>query len=322
MKILYLSPRDDIAHILDNLAEPTTIYLAKGTYRAKIWIKADGVKIIGAGRETTKITYDDAAKKPHADGREYNTFRTYTLCVTGSDCVLENLTVENSNAHPEKVGQCVALSVNANNFVAKNVDLKSTQDTLFTSPFPDDLVVRYSGLTDDPAYYDGFIPKEQLCLEGSAVQIYKNCRIYGSVDFIFGCAEAYFDNCRLISVADARNSGYVAAPAHSLKQDRGYTFLNCSFESDGAPEGAIYLARPWRDFGKCDFIDCSLGSHISPLLFNKWNDTYRDKTCRFSYCGLTSDAPLEPVAWSKELNARQRQEILSRYALLEKQLKV
>lgn len=322
MKILHLSPSDDIAHILDNLDEPATIYLAEGTYRAKLWVKADNVKIIGAGRETTIITFDDAAKNLHADGREYNTFRTYTLCFTGSGCSIENLTVENSNAHPEVVGQCVALSVNAKDFAAKNADLRSTQDTLFTSPFPDDLVIRYSGLTDDPTYYDGFIPKKQLCLEGNAVQIYKNCRIYGSVDFIFGCAEAYFDGCELISVADARNSGYVAAPAHSLKQERGYTFINCKFSGGGAKDGTVYLARPWRDFGKCDFIDCELGGHISPLLFDKWNDTYRDKTCRFSYSGLKSSSPLSPVPWSKELKDEERKAVLDRYELVAKRLKV
>ena len=38
------------------------------------------------------------------------------------------------------MGQCVALSVNAKRFYAENVELKSTQDTLFMAPFPDDLV--------------------------------------------------------------------------------------------------------------------------------------------------------------------------------------
>ncbi len=313
MKNIYIKPSDDISHILNNLDEEATIYLAEGVYRAKIWIKADGVKLVGAGRETTKITFDDYARKPHADGGEYNTFRTYTLCVTGKNCFVENLTIENSNAHPEKVGQCVALSVNSPSFIARNVDLVSTQDTLFTSPFPDDLVVRYSGLTDDPAYYDGFIPREQLYMQGGAVQIFENCRIYGSVDFIFGCAEAYFDNCKLISVGDARNTGYVAAPAHSLKQDRGYVFLNCSFESQGAKDGSIYLARPWRDFGKCDFIDCSLGKHISPLLFDKWNDTFRDKTCRFAYSGLKTSLPLSPVPWSREISEEEKCRITARF---------
>ena len=318
MNFLKLSVGDDLQYILDNLTEPTTIYLAEGEFNQKIWIKSDDVTLIGAGRETTKITYADYAKKPHSDGREYNTFRTYTVCVTGERCAIENLTIENSNTDPKTVGQCVALSVNAHTFRAERVNLISTQDTLFTSPFPDDLVIRYSGLTDDPTYYDGFIPKKQLYLEGNAVHIFKDCEIYGSVDYIFGCAEAYFDNCKLISLADNRNLGFVAAPAHSLKQERGYTFLNCKFLSGGAPEASVYLARPWRDFGKCDFINCTLGSHISPLLFDKWNDTYRDKTCRMAYYNLKFDFAPAPVPWCRELTEGEARKILDRYAEVSK----
>ena len=166
MKTIKVTPNDDLQRILDSITCPTTIYMTSGTYRQKLWVKCDGVKIVGEDRETTRIVWDDYAKKPHPDGREYNTFRTYTLCITGEGVTLENLTVENSNTAPEKVGQCVALSVNAKRFHAANVKLVSTQDTLYTAPFPDDLVIRYSGLTDDATYYDGFIPKEQLYMEG------------------------------------------------------------------------------------------------------------------------------------------------------------
>ena len=110
------------------------------------------------------ITYDDYAKKIHADGKEYVTFRTYTMCVTGERVRLENLTIENSNTDPATKGQCVALSVNASNFYAKNINLKSTQDTLFLYPFPDDLVVRYRD----------FIPQNQLYTEGHALHIFED----------------------------------------------------------------------------------------------------------------------------------------------------
>ena len=313
MDILHLTPDDDIQKILDSLSHPATIYLADGEYNAKLWIKSDNVKIIGQNRETTVIKWDDFARKNHADGREYNTFRTYTLCVTGNGCSLENLTVLNSNTDARKAGQCVALSVNAPLFYAKDIDLKSEQDTLFTAPFPDDLVIRYAGLTDDPTYYDGFIPKKQLYMEGGSVQIYQNCRIYGNVDFIFGCAEAYFDRCALISVADSREHGFVAAPAHSLKQKRGYSFIDCDFVCGGAAEGSVYLARPWRDFGKCDFVNCTLGAHIHPALYDKWNDTYRDKTARFEHGNLTGEKPIAPAIWGRQLTEGEQDEIRRDY---------
>jgi len=312
MREITVSPDDDLQNILYSVASPTTIYMKSGTYRQKLIIPCDDVKIIGENRETTRIEYGDFAKKAHKDGREYNTFRTFTVCVTGERVVMSDLTICNTNTEPEKVGQCVALSVNAKAFYGERLNLVSTQDTLFTAPFPDDLVIRYSGLTNDPTYYDGFIPNEQLYMEGVSLQFYKDCNIYGNVDFIFGGAEAYFENCNLISVAEKRVNGYVAAPCHSLKQETGYVFLNCRFKADGAGKGTVYLARPWRDFGKCEFINCALDEHINPVLFDKWNDTYRDKTARFGYYNL-SGIPLAPAPWCKELNSAHAQHIINRY---------
>jgi pectinesterase len=288
--------------------------LEEGIYRQKLVIKNNNLVIIGKDRENTRICWDDYAKKTNLDGREFNTFRTFTVCVIGENVTFNNFTIENTNTHPEIVGQCVALSVNAKNFYAKDMTLKSTQDTLFTAPFPDDLVIRYSGLTDDPTYYDGFIPKEQLCLEGNAVQVYDGCDIYGTVDYVFGCAEAYFKKCRFISLGDVRHTAYVAAPAHSLKQSEGYAFVDCDFISGGAEKGSVYLARPWRDFGKCDFVNCRLGEHITPALFDKWNDTYRDKTARFGYYNLTGECSPAPVAWGKQLTDERAQQVIKNCA--------
>ena len=317
MTEIIVSPNEDLQNILDNCPDNTTIYVKNGVYNQKLVVRGNGIKIIGESRETTVITYSDYARKRHADGGEYNTFRTFTVCVTGENVVIENITIENANDKPEKVGQCVALSVNAKSFRAENVDLKSMQDTLFTAPFPDDLVVRYSGLTDDPAYYDGFIPRNQLYMEGNSLQVYKNCRIYGTVDFVFGGAEAYFIDCELISLHENRGIGFVAAPSHSLRQETGYVFFNCAFLSGGAEDNSVHLARPWRDFGKCEFINCTLGKHIKPELFDKWNDTYRDKTARFAYCGL-SGTEIAPAPWSKRLSDTRVNDIINRITTLNK----
>ena len=177
MKTLYLNPSDDIQDAVNRLEEPALVYLEKGVYRAKTEITADNITIIGKGKDTV-LTNGDYARKIHADGREYNTFRTYTLCITGDNVTLKNLTVVNSNTAPQDVGQCVALSVHGNMFRADGVNLVSTQDTLFLSPFPDDLTVRYAD----------FLPKRQLYREGSSLHVFTNCRIAGNVDFIFGCA--------------------------------------------------------------------------------------------------------------------------------------
>lgn len=301
MKELHLTPADDLRNILEGLEGPATIYLAEGIYRTKLEIKNNDIKLIGARRETTVITWDDYARKIHADGKEYNTFRTYTVCVSGENVKIENLTVENSNDDPSTQGQCVALSVNAKKFHGKRLRLKSMQDTLFLAPFPDDLVVRYRG----------FIPDDRLYMDGTSLHLFEDCEISGTVDFIFGGAEAYFKNCRIVSRAEKRKIGFVAAPCHHLVQDKGFYFVDCEFVNGGAGENEVHLARPWRDFGKCAFVNCDLGNHIKSELFDKWNDTERDKTARFYYYGLKSENPLKPVSWSKELSKERATEIIN-----------
>ena len=117
-------------------------------------------------------------------------------------------------------GQEVALSVYGDDFEMDRCLLRSTQDTLFLGPLPADLIERY----------DGFLPDE-LRQNRLLRQRFTNCRIEGSVDFIFGCGEALFENCEIVSVFDGRDHGYVAAPAHALEQREGFTFRRCDFWS-------------------------------------------------------------------------------------------
>lgn len=327
MQIIRVKPTENLQSILSNLSEPTHILLEKGVFYEKIVVPPLCVKLSGSGRETTIISNADYAKKRHADGKEFNTFRTFTVCVTGEKCVIENLTVENTCPSPEKNGQCVALAVHAKEFYGKNLSLKSTQDTLFCAPFPDDLVARYSGLVPEPnsgeIYYDGFIPRDRLYIEGGSVQIFEDCDICGNVDFIFGGAEAYFKNCRLYSLADVRGNGFVAAPSHSLENERGFSFLDCAFKNGGAEKGSVYLARPWRDYGKCNFINCTLEEHVNGELFDKWNDTYRDKTARFGYFGLESasgeDYEKSAVNWASKLTKPQADDIINNFNMRKKE---
>ncbi len=301
MTHLYLNTCDNLSEKINQATKGTVIHLSEGVYRQKTLITVSDVTIVGEGNKTS-IEWDDYAKKIMDDGLECNTFRTYTLCITGNNVTLKNLRVINTNTDPKEVGQCVALSVNADNFYAENVTLVSTQDTLFISPFPDDLIVRYRG----------FIPHNQLYCEGEYSSAFKNCDIYGTVDYIFGCGNATFLNCNIITTKDSRGTGYVCAPAHSLKQSYGFVFYKCAFINGGAQTASQYLARPWRDFGKCTFISCSVQSHISPILFDFWAGTERFNTARFLYYDLNLDFDATPVSWCRVLSPAEAQEIVEK----------
>ncbi|MBR4445661.1 MAG: hypothetical protein IKS37_07200 [Solobacterium sp.] len=266
-----ITPQDSLQEAFDKARPGETIELAEGIYRTKCKLSVPGVTLRGAGIDKTVIVYDDYANKIAVDGKEYNTFRTWTLAVVSDGVTIEDMTIQNDALHPEIKGQEVALTVYGDAFTMRHCRLVSTQDTLFAGPLPDDLIERYDGfLTDD-------LRQCKRCR-----QVYTDCKIEGTVDFIFGCAEALFENCEIRSLNDARHVGYAAAPAHALSQTEGFTFRKCIFTyEEGVDAGSIYLARPWRDYGLCVFEDCTYGAHIHPLGFDKWNDTNRDRTARF-----------------------------------------
>ena len=247
------------------------IVLAPGEYRQKTVLRTPGVTLRGESAQTTRLVWGDYATKIHQDGKEFNTFRTWTLAVCADGVTIRDLAIVNDAGHPETLGQEVALSVVGDDFTMEDCTLTSTQDTLFVGPLPDDLIARY----------DGFLTDE-LRRGGSMAQVFRRCLIEGTVDFIFGCGKALFEECEIRSLADARNTGYLAAPAHALTQTEGFVFRNCALTAGpGVAPSTIYLARPWRDYGMTTFENCTVGPHIAPEGFDKWNDTERDKTARF-----------------------------------------
>lgn len=301
MKEITVTPADDLNEIIRSAGPNTRIILKEGVYRQKVEISVPDVELVGAGAHKTIIVYDDFAKKLDDQGREYITFRTYTVAVTAPHVSFKDLTVENDSLTPEEKGQEVALTVYADNFTAENCRFVSTQDTIFCGPLPPDLIIRY----------DGFL-KDELRAAGYSKQIYRNCFIAGTVDFIFGCADALFENCEIKSLYEVRGHGYAAAPAHALEQTTGFVFNKCRFTRDErTPDGSVFLARPWRDYGKASFIDCTYDTHIAAEGFDKWNDTDRDKTARFSEFGPDRSGR---VPWSRELTLSEKNALLNYFA--------
>lgn len=81
-----------------------------------------------------------------------------------------------------------------------------------------------------------------------------------------------------------KNILYCGSKAHELRQNEGLQFINCRLISNAA-QNSVFLARPWRDYGIVVFDNCYMENHIKSEGFDKWNDTNRDKTCRFSETG-------------------------------------
>lgn len=265
--------------------KPYKFIIAKSSIRTRLDFDVD--KFCFSSLSLATITYDLAAKDLDEKGEELLTWKTATVKVTGNNNLFINISFNNDRGNPSKNGQEVALEVLGTDNVFSNCILTSTQDTLFVGHLPPDLVIRYTG----------FLPDRERVIPGISKNYFVNCTIEGSIDFVFGTNSVLFYNCKFVSIEDGREGPfYVFAPAHSLEDDIGYVVLNCSFEHKFSPLKKVYLARPWRDYGKVTIIDSSFQEHILEEGWSNWEKTERTHTARF----LESPLPSTRVSWAKK----------------------
>lgn len=95
---------------------------------------------------------------------------------------------------------------------------------------------------------------------------YKNCEIHGTVDFICGGGNHYFDSCEFVIEGDGAK---VCAPNTSAAQKWGYVFQNCSIKSNGY---GWYLGRPWQNEPRANFLNTTMDSQPAGTGWDKMGD--------------------------------------------------
>ena len=229
------------------------ITIKEGVYEEKLF--ADKRKLTVTGEGKVVIRWADSARTIMPDGLKRGTFRSYTAFFSGHELRLENLRFENNAGRGCDAGQALALYLDAQKAFLENVELYGHQDTLFLAPLPEK--EREKRGFYGPRCFSPRTPDRVYVRGGS---------IYGGVDFIFGGADALFENVRIIS----NEAGYVCAPSGHA-DDTGFIFRGCSFEHEDLEDESVYLMRPWRAEGKATFIDCTFSSHINRKGFSPWN---------------------------------------------------
>lgn len=271
------------------------IFLRNGLYREKIFCDAADLTLTGESRDGVRLTWADAAFDPHPDGRRTGTFRSYTAYFTGERVRVRSMTIENAAGPGRQRGQAVAAAVDAARAAFEDVALLGWQDTLFTGPLP--LQERQP---------DGFLGPARHKPRRPSAQLYRRCTISGEVDFIFGGADALFEGCTL----RCRGAqGWLAAPS-TAPEGLGYVFHRCTVESAGAPPDSFYLARPWRPYGRCAFLDCRLGTVVHPAGFDGWNGADRE-TARFAEWKTTGPGAAGPRAFGRRLSDAEAASLLA-----------
>ncbi|MGN0772654.1 MAG: pectinesterase family protein [Candidatus Ventricola sp.] len=294
---------ESLQSALDRLPQddtPAIIRLAPGVYREKAVLARSHTTIEGASAESTRIVWGDGARDMLEDGMKRGTFRTATLRTDGAHITLRRLTIQNDAAPRERAGQAIALYADGDHLLVEDCVLKSYQDTLFTAPLPPREIEK-----------NGFIGPKQYAPRVPQRHTYRRCRIEGDVDFIFGGAAAWFEDCDIVAV-DGRGdrsqpfAAFCTAASTPEGQAYGYVFKGCRFVNGGCPAGSVYLGRPWREWARTVLLDCELGEHIAPAGFDDWGKTHAHGTVLFAgYGSRGPGAAGERAAFVKKLTARE-----------------
>ncbi len=264
--------------------EKAIIHIGEGVYTEKIFAEKADITFIGDGVDKTVIEFGDGANDIMPDGSKRGTFRSYTAFFGGKRTVVKNLTIRNTAGDGRVAGQAVAVYADALVCNFENVKMEAHQDTLFCAPLP-----------VSERQKNGFFGPRVMTPRVLTKQYYKNCEITGDVDFIFGGADAVFDDCTIICNNRKANeiheegdkdqigqtnrfvNGYVTA-ACGLTENIGFIFRNCIVKGeDGCEKASVFLGRPWREQAKTVFMNCKMDDAIAPERYSGWGGITKDE---------------------------------------------
>ncbi|KAL5116142.1 hypothetical protein ACEQ8H_005918 [Pleosporales sp. CAS-2024a] len=122
------------------------------------------------------------------------------------------------------------------------------------------------------AYGCSFIGFQDTLLANKGTQVFSNCYIEGSVDFIWGFSTAYFHQCMIVS--NTPGSCVAAQSRATATTAGGYVFDSCmvTYSSTyGSSFGQSCLGRPYSSFSIAVYMNSYLDKHISPDGWQVWS---------------------------------------------------
>lgn len=207
------------------------IYVKAGVYKEHVEVPKKSNKIVLYGDGPLKTIITD--NRSFATGTK--TFQTSTLSVNADDFFARDIGIENTAG--AEGHQAVALRVSGDRAVFYNVHINGYQDTLYTHTYR---------------------------------QFYRECVISGTIDFIFGDSLAIFQSCEFVVRKPMDNQAcMVTAQGRIEERSAGAIVIqNGNFVAEPAlleaPKPAIaYLGRPWKQLSRTIIMNSNIDGFIS-----------------------------------------------------------
>ncbi|GLJ10948.1 hypothetical protein SUGI_0138550 [Cryptomeria japonica] len=189
--------------------------------------------------------------------------------------------IAGSNSHTQDSSPLTAnFMACANGFMARDITFQNT-----AGPYKGQaaaLLVR----SDRSVFYRcSIIGYQDTLYAHSQRQFYRECDIYGTIDFIFGNAAAVFQACNLIARKPLKGQSNVitAQGRGDPNENTGFSMHNCTVlaAADLVPaEKSVptHLGRPWQKYARTVYMQCFMDNLVQPSGWLEWDGNFALKT--------------------------------------------
>ncbi|KAL2227195.1 probable pectinesterase/pectinesterase inhibitor 17 [Sesamum indicum] len=189
----------------------------------------------------------------------------YTI-ITGSRSVGGGSTTFNS----------ATVAVTGEGFIARGITFRNT-----AGPQNHQAVALRSGSDLSVFYRCGFEGYQDTLYVHSQRQFYKECYVFGTVDFIFGNAAVVLQNCMIYArrPMDKQKNTITAQGRTDPNQNTGISIHNSRVmaSADLVPVlGSFrsFLGRPWKEYSRTVFMQTYLDSLVDPAGWLEWDGNF------------------------------------------------
>jgi hypothetical protein len=278
-------------------ASRRTIKIRNGSYFEIVDISGKpNVTFLGESRNGAVIKYpNNAAIAPGGTTHARMTFK-----INASDVALDNLTVSNSTPQGGSQAEAVMIETSARRCIINNCEIDSRQDTI-------------------------------LANVNSSQGYFKDTKIVGNFDYIWGGGNLYFDNCWMHTIIGAAGFNLTAArtdtsgvlstntpwlnPNGTTYSADGFSFVGCTFTADSGVANITLAGNNGTAGGVASWALCKFdtSAYITPtttisnsyVLWQYSNTDLSSNPISFANVqtiGITNDDPrllaaTNPIVW-------------------------
>ncbi|XP_076900152.1 pectinesterase 2-like [Bidens hawaiensis] len=163
------------------------------------------------------------------------------------------------------------MAVSGDGFIGSNFTVRNT-----AGPQNEQAVAVQSGSDLSVFYQCGFEGYQDTLYTLSNRQFYKNCNIFGTVDFIFGNAAVVLQNCNIIARDPPNKTNTLTAQGRTdPNQNTGISIHNCRVMAATTLKGVkTYLGRPWKEYSRTIYLKTFLDDIVNPAGWLPWDGDF------------------------------------------------